>query len=108
MAATSWISSDNTLIIGETGEVRANIESEIVIVSGEVRGDITARRQLSIHKSGRIYGNIHTTALMVEEGAQLNGAIKMSGQRSGQPAGRTEAASMPAPAASGSEVRRAG
>src|SRR5215510_13668036 len=40
------ISSDNTLIVGETGDIHATIRSETVIVSGNVNGDIVARRQV--------------------------------------------------------------
>lgn len=75
------ISSDNTLIVGETGEIAATIESEIVIVSGTVEGDITARRQITLHKTARVTGNIQTAMLAVEEGAYLSGQIHMSGMR---------------------------
>ena len=71
------ISSDNTLIVGETGEIRANIHSEFVVVSGLVEGDITAARQIMLHKSARITGNIQTPSLVVEEGALVNGQVSM-------------------------------
>ncbi len=71
------ISSDNTLIVGETGEIRATIRSELVIVSGSVDGDIVARRQVTLHKTARVKGNLQTASLVVEEGAQFNGQIAM-------------------------------
>ncbi len=71
------IASENTLIVGESGQVHADIRSEVVIVSGEVRGNIHAKRQVTLHKSARVYGNLNTTGLMVEEGAQLNGQVEM-------------------------------
>ena len=40
------ISSENTLIVGETGVIEAKIHSNTVIVSGTVVGDITAARQI--------------------------------------------------------------
>ena len=76
------ITSDNTLIVGETGQVFANIDSEVVIVSGEVKGDISARRHIALHKTARVEGNIHTQALVVEEGAQFNGQIGMGAKKS--------------------------
>ncbi|MFQ5514654.1 MAG: polymer-forming cytoskeletal protein [Myxococcota bacterium] len=79
------IASDNTLIVGETGLVEADIDSEIVIVSGEVRGDIRARRQVTLHKTARVSGNLETTSLVVEEGAELNGGVSMqTGAKSAQ------------------------
>ena len=71
------ISSQNTLIVGETGEVEANIQSQTVVISGNVVGDVSAARQLIVHKTGRLQGNVETPSLVVEEGAQLNGLVKM-------------------------------
>ena len=75
------ISSDNTLIIGETGQINASIDSEIVIVSGTVEGDITARRQITLHKTAHVTGNIQTAMIAVEEGAYLSGQVHMSSMR---------------------------
>lgn len=77
------ISSENTLIVGETGEIHANITSETVIVSGRVEGDVVARRQITVHKTGRVNGNVESPSLVVEEGAELNGHVKMG--KVGQP-----------------------
>ena len=72
------ITSENTLIVGETGCVHAMIKSEIVVISGEVQGDIVANRQVTLHKTARVEGDVHTTGLVIEEGAVLNGRIDMS------------------------------
>jgi len=77
------IQSENTLIVGETGQVHANIQSEIVTVSGEVRGDIVARRQVNLHKTARVHGNVQTSSLVVEDGAQINGQLSMGAQAQG-------------------------
>ncbi|MFQ5697960.1 MAG: polymer-forming cytoskeletal protein [Myxococcota bacterium] len=71
------ISSDNTLIVGESGTIDANIRSEIVIVSGEVHGDIFASRQVVLHKTARVLGSIDTQSLVIEDGAQLSGSVQM-------------------------------
>jgi cytoskeletal protein CcmA (bactofilin family) len=72
------ISSENTLIVGETGEIDANIRSKTVVVSGAVNGDIHASRQLVLHKTARLQGNVETPSLLVEEGAVMNGQLTMS------------------------------
>ena len=72
------IGSENTLIVGESGEVEANIKSKPVVVSGCVVGDVKATRQLVIHKTGRLKGNVETPSVVIEEGAILNGQIVMS------------------------------
>jgi cytoskeletal protein CcmA (bactofilin family) len=71
------ISSDSTLIIGETGEIHATIQSETVVISGKVEGDVIAPRQITVHSAARVKGNLRTASLVVEDGAQVNGKVTM-------------------------------
>ena len=79
------ISSENTLIVGESGDIEAKIHSRTVAVSGNVLGDVTATLKVVVHKTGRIEGNIETESLVIEEGAVINGVIKM-----GKPGGKVK------------------
>ncbi len=72
------ISSENTLIVGETGEIEASIRSKTVMISGAVIGNVTASRQLVLHKTARLQGNVETPSLLIEEGAVFNGEVKMA------------------------------
>lgn len=74
---TGEISSENTLIVGETGEIHATIRSKIVAVSGSVTGDIVAGTKVVLHKTACVHGNIETGSLVVEDGAEIDGQIKM-------------------------------
>jgi cytoskeletal protein CcmA (bactofilin family) len=74
---TGEISSENTLIVGETGEIHATIRSKIVAVSGSVTGDIVAGTKVVLHKTASVHGNIETGSLVVEDGAEIDGQIKM-------------------------------
>ncbi len=86
---TGEITSENTLIIGETGEIQANIRSKTVIISGSVSGDVEAGTKVVLHKTARVQGNLETPSLMIEEGAALNGVVSMplpdSLKKSGSP-----------------------
>jgi cytoskeletal protein CcmA (bactofilin family) len=73
------IASENTLIVGESGEIHATIRSNTVVVSGLVEGDIIAARKVVLHKTARVHGNLETPSLVVEEGAALDGQVKMPG-----------------------------
>lgn len=75
---TGEIRSENTLVVGETGEIQAQIHSKCVLVSGTVVGDIMASQKLVLHKTARLQGNIETPCLVVEDGAVLNGQVKMT------------------------------
>jgi cytoskeletal protein CcmA (bactofilin family) len=65
------------LVIGETGKVTCeNVRAANVIVAGAVKGNITAQK-VEIRASGRVWGDIITTAFATEEGAFLRGQIRM-------------------------------
>jgi cytoskeletal protein CcmA (bactofilin family) len=71
------INSENTLIVGESGEVEASIKSRVVMISGTVEGPIEAKSQLVLHKTAVVNGDVETGSLVVEDGAVLNGRISM-------------------------------
>jgi cytoskeletal protein CcmA (bactofilin family) len=72
------ISSENTLVVGESGEIEATINSITVVISGSVVGDIFATKQIVLHKSARVQGDLHTPSVVIEEGALFNGTLDMS------------------------------
>jgi cytoskeletal protein CcmA (bactofilin family) len=72
------ITSENTLIVGETGEVEATIRSRTVMIGGTVDGNIKASHQLVLHKSAVVNGDVEAGSLVVEDGAVLNGSITMA------------------------------
>ena len=71
------ISLKGLLVVGETGKVTCDeVQAAVVIVAGAVKGNITAQK-VEIRSSGRVWGNIVTTAFATEEGAFLRGQIRM-------------------------------
>lgn len=65
------------LVVGETGRVTCQqINANVVIVAGAVRGDITAEK-LEIRSTGRVWGNVVAAAFATEEGAFLRGQVRM-------------------------------
>ena len=71
------ISSENTLIVGESGEIEASIKSKTVAISGTVDGDVIAVERVVLHKTARVTGNVETPVLQMDDGAVLNGQVKM-------------------------------
>ncbi len=71
------IASEATLVVGESGDIQASIRSCTVVMSGMLEGDIVATDKVVLHKTARVRGNIQTPNLVIEEGAVLNGAVKM-------------------------------
>jgi cytoskeletal protein CcmA (bactofilin family) len=75
------ISSENTLIVGETGEIEATIRSNTIAISGSVVGDVNAAQKVVLHKTARVQGTVEAPSIVVEEGAVFNGQVKMPGTR---------------------------
>lgn len=64
------------LILGETGIVTGDIESETCSLQGTVNGNIKSRN-MNVIKGCRIEGNVSTVNLTVEKGAAINGEVKV-------------------------------
>ncbi len=71
------IVGDEVLIVGEPGQVKAEIEVGTLVVSGRVQGTITAKQRVELLGSGRVTGTIRTPSLVVAEGAIFNGNCEM-------------------------------
>jgi cytoskeletal protein CcmA (bactofilin family) len=86
------IVTKDTLVIGETAQVQAVINAGTVVVSGTVRGDILASKKVEILSTGKLFGNISSPVLSIEEGVVFEGSCTMgreAAERSsqkGQPA----------------------
>src|SRR2546428_7669528 len=81
------IAAQDTLTIGESAVINAQITGTSVVVHGKVTGDITARRRLEIRAPGRVCGNISTPSLVIHEGVVFEGQCTMAGTEAGR-AGR--------------------
>jgi len=87
---TGEIWSDDTLIIGEKGVVHAAVRAGIVLVSGEVRGNILGTERVELRGTARVYGDVEAPVVVVEEGVLFEGHCRMT-------KGRPEDAAAPAP-----------
>jgi len=73
------IQTDDTLIIGETGVLQADITAGTVICRGKIKGTIKASKRIEIHTSSEVVGNIAAPSLLVEDGAIFDGNCNMTG-----------------------------
>ena len=63
------------LIIGESGQVTAEIEVGLLQVRGQVQGNIAARQRVELRGSSRVAGAIHTPCLMIWRDAVFTGPL---------------------------------
>lgn len=69
--------SKDTLILGESAILNAEISIGTIIVRGKMTGNIVAANKIEIRSKGEVIGNIRTPLLFVEENAVLDGKCEM-------------------------------
>ena len=71
------IIAKESLVIGESAVVTAQIKAISIVVAGKASGDIIASQRLEIRPSARVTGNVTSPVLIVHEGAMLEGHCSM-------------------------------
>lgn len=76
------ITSKNELIVGESAHIDGTIHVGRIAISGTVVGKIKADQRVEIHRNGKVYSDIDTPALIIEEGAIFQGNCVMGDRKS--------------------------
>lgn len=74
---TGTVCSEGDLIVGEGGEVEGELSVGLIFISGTVRGSVRASRRIHISPSGKVYAEIDTPSLVLEDGAFFEGRCSM-------------------------------
>ena len=61
--------------IAETGSFSGKVDVDIAEIRGAFQGEMTARRKLVIHSSGRVNGKIRYGKVNVQEGGEVSGDV---------------------------------
>ena len=74
---TGTVVSEGDLIVGDGGEVEGELRVGQVVVSGTVRGTISASRRIHLSSTGKVFADVDTPSLVVEDGAVFEGRCAM-------------------------------
>ena len=77
-------SEGGTLMVGNNGQLDANIAVGIAQVNGTVNGDIVATEKIQLGRTARVVGNVSTPKLIIEDGAVFEGGCTMLKAREAQ------------------------
>jgi cytoskeletal protein CcmA (bactofilin family) len=66
-----------SVTVGRDGRVKANITGRVVIVEGEVEGDLRAEEQVILRSTARVQGDIIASRVVLEDGASFRGGVDM-------------------------------
>lgn len=70
--------SEGELVVGEGGELEGDLKIGELLVSGTLRGTVHATRKVQITATGKVYADLDTPSLLMEDGAFLEGRCTMS------------------------------
>jgi len=71
------IEAGKTVTVDERATVTGDIKARTVIIFGAVVGNLDASREVVIHASGRLHGNVKTPSFEIARGAFFNGRTEM-------------------------------
>ena len=72
------LKASGDITVDSGASIQATIEGANVSIRGQVNGNVTARRRLTLGGSGRLNGDVKVARLTVEDGATLNGNVPMA------------------------------
>jgi cytoskeletal protein CcmA (bactofilin family) len=70
--------SEGDLIVGDGGEVEGDLHVGQIVISGTVRGTIRASRRVHLSASGKVFADVDTPSLIIEDGATFEGRCSMT------------------------------
>ncbi len=87
------VHSEGTLIVGENAVINGNVYVDSAVVSGEIRGNVKAKNRVELRAPGKLYGDMESPAIIIEEGVIFDGNCRMSkeGKKSGPDNAKPEA-----------------
>jgi len=71
------VECSKAIFVEENARVSAKLTAASITVAGEVNGELDCSGRVEIRPSGRVTGTINAGTLVVQEGAFLEGTIKM-------------------------------
>jgi cytoskeletal protein CcmA (bactofilin family) len=71
------IVSDNTLIVGESGHVEADIDCGVVSIRGTVSGRVHGRQRIELLAGSKVLATLVSPKLVIEDGAFFQGDCEM-------------------------------
>jgi len=74
------IQCPETLIIGKSGVVKADVKVKNAIIGGKIVGNIASTNKIELQTGSHVEGDIQTTRLVIDEGVYFEGNCKMGGK----------------------------
>ena len=67
----------HNVIVGQNGNVTAEIQAKSVVVNGQVKGNIVADEKVEVAATGNMLGDVRSPRIVLADGARFKGSIDM-------------------------------
>ena len=74
------VRASDLLVVGPQAVVQATVRAAKLVVLGEVRGEVLGASRIEVCAGGKLFGDVETQSLVIQEGATFEGRSRMSGQ----------------------------
>lgn len=64
-----------SVTLAETGYVEGEVRAPLVIINGQLNGDVHAADKVELAQNARVQGNVHYQVVEMSAGAQLTGRL---------------------------------
>lgn len=71
--------SESKVVISERGLIKGNVTAQNLTVGGELTGNAEVREKTEILATGKLYGDIITKTMIIDENGMLDGKCTMNG-----------------------------
>lgn len=81
------IRAGRQVLVARGGVIRGDIVTAEAVLGGEVQGGVTASDRVEVQSGAVIHGDISAPRLIVQEGGEVNGIVKMAADQPTSPPG---------------------
>lgn len=71
------LETSETLTVGNTGRIQADIVAKSAIIGGSVRGNLSVDERVELEANASLIGDLKTRDLIINEGATFHGNCSM-------------------------------
>jgi cytoskeletal protein CcmA (bactofilin family) len=71
------VRADRQVLVAKGGRIEGDVYTREAVVGGEIRGSILADERVGVQASSIIEGDITTQRILVHEGGEVNGHVRM-------------------------------
>jgi cytoskeletal protein CcmA (bactofilin family) len=75
--------STDLLVVGPSAVVQAAVRADRLVILGEVRGEIQSAARVHICAGGKLFGDVETKGLVIDEGGVFEGRCRMTAAGNG-------------------------